>query len=188
MLKLYYSPGACSLAPHIVLQEIEEPFEIELISSMDGSTTRKEYLEINPKGRVPVLGIGEKTITEVPAIMAYLALTYPQYHLLSDTPEELARSIEWMNWLSSIHSSIVAQIWRVERFSNDISAHGGIQEKGMENLGDVYAQVDDNLKDKKYAMGGNYSIVDPYLLVFFRWGNRLGLDMLQYSNWVILQR
>ncbi len=107
MLKLYYSPGACSLAPHIVLQEIAEPFEIELISSMDGSTTSKSYLEINPKGRVPVLRIGEKTITEVPAIMTYLALTYPQSQLLSDAPKELARSIEWMNWC-------------VERFSNEV--------------------------------------------------------------------
>ncbi len=55
--------------------------------------------------------------------------------------------------------------------------------KGMASLNDVYTQVDTNLKDKQYAMGASYSIVDPYLLVFFRWGNRLGLDMQKYANW-----
>jgi len=53
-MKLYYSPGACSLAPHIILEDIAKPYEIELVSTMDGSTQKAEYLEITPKGRVPL--------------------------------------------------------------------------------------------------------------------------------------
>ena len=183
MFKLYYSPGACSLAPHIVLEEIREPFDIELVSSMDGSTSTAEYLKINPKGRVPVLDIGESVITEVSAILTYLALTYPQPDLLENTPTGLARAIEWMNWLTGIHSSVIAQNWRVERFSNNLSAHKDIQVKGMENLIEVCGQIDTKLRNLKWAVGEKYSIVDPYLLVFFRWGNRLGLDMKEYLHW-----
>ena len=183
MFKLYYSPGACSLAPHIVLEEIREPFDIELVSSMDGSTSTAEYLKINPKGRVPVLDIGESVITEVSAILAYLALTYPKSDLLENTPTGLARAIEWMNWLTGIHSSVIAQNWRVERFSNNLSAHKDIQVKGMENLIEVCGQIDTKLRNLKWAVGEKYSIVDPYLLVFFRWGNRLGLDMKEYLHW-----
>jgi len=183
MFKLYYSPGACSLAPHIVLEEIGEPFDIELVSSMDGSTSTAEYLKINPKGRVPVLDIGESVITEVSAILTYLALTYPQSDLLENTPTGLARAIEWMNWLTGIHSSVIAQNWRVERFSNNPSAHKDIQVKGMENLIEVCGQIDTKLRNLKWAVGEKYTIVDPYLLVFFRWGNRLGIDMKEYLHW-----
>jgi len=183
MFKLYYSPGACSLAPHIVLEEIGEPFDIELVSSMDGSTSTAEYLKINPKGRVPVLDIGESVITEVSAILTYLALTYPQSDLLENTPTGLARAIEWMNWLTGIHSSVIAQNWRVERFSNNPSAHKDIQVKGKENLIEVCGQIDTKLRNLKWAVGEKYSIVDPYLLVFFRWGNRLGIDMKEYLHW-----
>ena len=183
MFKLYYSPGACSLAPHIVLEEIGEPFDIELVSSMDGSTSTAEYLKINPKGRVPVLDVGETVITEVSAILTYLALTYPQSDLLENTPTGLARAIEWMNWLTGIHSSVIAQNWRVERFSNNPSTYKDIQVKGMENLIEVCGQIDTKLRNLKWAVGEKYSIVDPYLLVFFRWGNRLGLDMKEYLHW-----
>ena len=77
-MKIYYSPGACSLAAHIVLEEIGLPYERELISSMDGSTESATYLSINPKGRVPALDIGGALITEVSAITAYLGMSYPQ--------------------------------------------------------------------------------------------------------------
>nr|CAA6804160.1 MAG: Glutathione S-transferase (EC [uncultured Thiotrichaceae bacterium] len=184
MLKLYYSPGACSLAPHIVLTEIGEPFGIELVSSMDGSTQTAEYLKLNPKGRVPALQIGDSILTEVSAIMSYLALTYPNAGLLSDTPIGRARTIEWMNWLTGIHATDIAQSWRTERFSDDTAVYAGIQAKGMKNLAKTCEQIDARLSQSTWAVGEQYSIADPYLLVFFRWGNRLGLDMSVYQHWV----
>ena len=183
MLKLYYSPGACSLAVHIVLEEINEPYETELISSMDGSTKKASYLKINPKGRVPVLCIDDTIMTEVAAIMTYLALAHPTAKMLANTPIALARAIEWMNWLSTIHSSMVASIWRSERFSDDESIHPILQAKGLTNLAEAYGLIDEKLKDKQWAIEDHYSIVDPYLLVFFRWGNRLGLNMQNYTHW-----
>lgn len=182
-MKLYYSPGACSFAPHIVLEEIGKPYEVELVSAMDGSTLKSEYLSINPKGRVPLLSTGEFSITEVTAIMTYLALANPSSNLISNSPLLFSRTIEWMNWLATIHAQAIAQNWRSERFTDDKKAYKGIQKKGLECLTETCAQVDNKLKNKIWAVGNQYSIADPYLLVFFRWGNRLGLNMRQYKHW-----
>ncbi len=190
-MKLYYSPGSCSLAPHIVLEELslrmDKPYETELISSMDGSTQSKEYLAINPKGRVPALDIGGEIITEAPAIMTYLAKTNPEAELLDQSPLKLARAIEWLSWLSSgVHALPIAQNWRTEWFSDDKSCYKSIQTKGMSNLKSSYQQIEEKLSNSNpgWASGDLYSIVDPYLLVFYRWGNRLGIAMkTQFPAW-----
>ena len=93
MNTLHYSPGACSLAPHILLEEIGHPFTLKLVSSSDGSTRRPEYLKLNPKGRVPVLTCKDFALTEAPAILLHLAMSNPQAGLLSSEPDGLARSI-----------------------------------------------------------------------------------------------
>lgn len=183
MLTLYYSPGACSLAPHIVLAEIGVPFELILVSTADGSTRSSKHLQVNPKGRVPVLDTEHERITEASAIMTWLALMHPEKELIANTPLGLARTIEWMNWLAGIHAAVIAQNWRTERFSDDESAHQKIQHKGMENLQQTYEQIESLLKDRTWAVADTYSVADPYLLVFFRWGNRLGLDMSQFPGW-----
>jgi len=133
-MKLFYSPGACSFAPHIVLEEIGKPYEVELVSTMDGSTQKEEYLNLNPKGRVPLLVDGKETITEASAILSYLALINPESKLIDVTPLQLTRTIEWMNWLATIHTQVIAQNWRAERFTDEVDAHKGIQSKGMEGL------------------------------------------------------
>lgn len=182
-MKLYYSPGACSFAPHIVLEEIGKPYETELVSTMDGSTQKEKYLRINPKGRVPLLNDGDHTITEASAIMLYLALTNPESNLVDEDPLQLARTIEWMNWLATIHTQVIAQHWRAERFTDDTSAHEGIQKKGKECLIEVCSQINSKIGRSSWSVGDQYSIADPYLLVFFRWGNRLGVNMRRFEHW-----
>jgi len=179
-MKLYYSPGACSLAPHIVLEEIGKPYET---STMDGSTKTKAYLNINPKGRIPFFSDGELGITEASAIMTYLALSNPSSNLIDTTPLQFARTVEWMNWLATIHTQTIAQNWRPERFTDEESAYAGIQKKGMQGLTETCALIDLKLKQKKWAVGDRYSIADPYLLVFYRWGNRLEQKMTQFKHW-----
>jgi len=115
--------------------------------------------------------------------MTYLALSNPSSNLVGDTPLQFARTIEWMNWLATIHAQVIAQKWRTERFTDDESAYEGIQEKGMECLIETYTQIDSKLQHKTWAIGDQYSIADPYLLVFYRWGNRLGVNMRQYAFW-----
>ena len=182
---LYFSPGACSLAPHIVLEEIGRPFHLSHVSTSDGSTQTPEYLALNPKGRVPVLATGDFVLTEAPAILLHLAMSNAEQGLLAGKPEGLARSIEWFNWLSgTVHSVAIRQVWRPESFTDVPAEHENIVAKGKKNLADAYSHIESRLARVDWAVGDLYSIVDPYLLVFYRWGNRIGFDMRgQYQSW-----
>ena len=92
MLTLYYSSGACSLAPHIVLEEISAPFAATQVALAEGAHQKPEYLAINPKGRVPALTDGDFVLTEGPAILSYLGHRYPEAGLLDlADPEKLGR-------------------------------------------------------------------------------------------------
>jgi glutathione S-transferase len=182
---LYYSPGACSLAPHIVLEEVGNPFSLVLASTSDGATRSPAYLRVNPKGRVPVLSIGDSVLTEAPAILLHLALSNPGSKLLPSIPDGLVRCVEWFNWLSgSVHAVAVRQVWRPESFIRDEARFAEIVDKGYENLRSAFALIEHKMTTSTWAVGASYSIVDPYLLVFYRWGNRMGIGMRSdYPSW-----
>jgi glutathione S-transferase len=187
----YYSPGTCSLAPHIVLEEIGEPYELTLISASgprEGETTSTPaWKAINPKGRVPALlgvrgriGGADNLLTEVPAILTYLARTKPAAELLPSDPAAEARCIEWMNWLSSnLHSMAFAQMWRAQRFTTDEEGVAAVRTRGRENVSECFAYIERLIADgREWAIPEGYTIVDAYLLVFYYWGRcRIRLDM-----------
>ena len=187
---LYYSPGACSLAPHILLEEIGAPFALELVAARgerEGPGTATEaWRAINPKGRVPALapvagsaGGAAELLTEAPAILIYLASAHPEAGLLPAGPAGLARCVEWLNWLSgNVHAMSCGQIWRAHRFSDDEAGLDAIRAKGRASLVEQYAYVEHLLGDgREWAVGESYSVADAYLLVFYHWGGRIGLDM-----------
>lgn len=188
MHRLYYSPGACSLAVHIVLEEIGAPYEVELRSARNGEgTTTSDYLAINPKGRVPALtGVdGDKVLTEAGTILMFLARTYPEVRLLPDDPAGEARVQEWLGWLSvDLHGIGYGQLWRPHRFVDDAALEAAVQAKGRANIAAAYDHLEGILADgRRWAAPDRYSIVDPYLLVFWLWGRRVGFDMTQWPRW-----
>ena len=177
---LYASPGASSLAPHIVLQEIGAPFELALVVHHgEGADTHKlAFQKMNPKGRVPVLTDGEFVLTESAAIIVFLASQHQEAGLMPQGPDGFVRAIEWFNWLSSaVHAVAVRMVWRADFFSGDPAAHPAIVSKGHEHLAHAHSLIEQRLQGRDYAVGNAYSIVDPYLLVYYRWGNRMQLDM-----------
>ena len=199
MYRLYYSPGACSMAAHIVLEEIGQPYELELISSKDGKMTdTPEWKAINPKGRVPALlgvpgriGGADDLLTELHAILVYLARTNPAAGLLPVNPAAEARCIEWMNWLASnVHAMSYGQIWRPRRFIDHEQEFPAIRAKGEQNVRQQYAYIESLLADgREWAVPDGYTVVDPYLLVFYHWGQRIGLDMqTAYPAWTHLTK
>lgn len=180
--RLYYSPGTCALAPHIALEELGLAYEAAPVLVAQGDNQKPEYLAINPRGRVPALLIrdadGERVLTEVPAILIYLAGLKPQARLLPTAGEPLARAIEWMSWLtSSVHAHAFAQVFRPARFVSDESLHAPLKARGLELLDLAYRDIEQRLQGREWALGADYSLVDAYLLVFYRWGNRVGVDM-----------
>jgi glutathione S-transferase len=196
MLKLYYSPGACSLAPHIVLEEIGAPYEKEIVWTDPGkpglTVYSPEWRRINPKGYVPVLGgvPGNgggvaNVLTEANAILFYLARKFPEGRLLPPTPEREARCFEWLNYVSgTMHGNTFAQIWRPGRFLADETLFPAIESRGRARHMEQCAFVESLFADgRDWAVPGHYSIADSYVLVVYRWGNRIGHDMKQYAFW-----
>ena len=117
MLKLFYSPGACSLAPHVVLEELALEYEGHPVLIAEGENLSEEYLKINPRGRVPTLIAHGTAITEVPAILTYLASLKPEAGLVPPYASlDLAKTYELVAWLSSTLHIAYAQLWRPERF------------------------------------------------------------------------
>ena len=192
MYTLYYSPGACSLATHIVIEETGATYELAMISTKDQTQT-PAWKAVNPKGRVPALspvagriGGTDNLLTEASAIMFYLARTHPEAQLLPPEIAAQARCIEWMSWLTStVHAQSFGQLWRTPRFTDDESQFPAIRAKGLTNVRDAFGYIERLLGDgRDWAVPGGYSIVDAYLTVFFVWGKRLEIDMRRdYPAW-----
>lgn len=192
MHTLYYSPAACSLAPHIVLEEIGAPYGLEKVQA-GTETQTPAWKAKNPKGRVPALsgvpgriGGGEDLLTEANAIMIYLARTNPGAGLLPTDPAAEARAIEWMNWLaSSFHAAAYASVRRPARFVDDPALHPALQAKGMATVKEHCAYIDQLLGDgRDFAVDGGYSIADAYIFTFWVFLHRLdGFDQSPYPAW-----
>lgn len=181
--RLYYSPGACSLAVHVVLEEIGAPYALEEISLARAENRQASYLAINPKGFVPALEIaGEsRVLTELPAILVYLAKQHPQAGLLPNTNAiDEARALEWLSWLAGwVHGVGYAELWRPERFSAaDPAPHDALRANGRRIVQEACVKIEQMLGDGRvWAVPSGYCIVDPFLLVLYRWGNRIGIRM-----------
>ncbi|WP_120501236.1 glutathione S-transferase family protein [Roseovarius sp. EL26] len=180
-MKLLYSPGTCSLAPHLVLEEIGEPYEIEFVSNRDGSTRTEAFLKINPKGQIPVLMDGDSLITEVPAILFYLAAKHPNSNLMPNDPFRMSRMIEWMNWLAVTQATAISGYYRPDKYSKIKERHAEIVDNSLIKAHEQYILFDQKLRDGLWV-AESFSIVDPYLMVLFRWGNMIGIDMSKFSN------
>lgn len=171
-IKLFYAPGACSLASNILLREIGAAFELVKIAFKS-----PELLALNPKLRVPVLVAGNETITENPAIFTYISQLAPERYLLGKSNLEVVRTYEWLNWLSgTLHGQGFGGLLRPERYADDTSLHPAVKAKGLSNVRDCFAQVEDRLHSV-YAVGNDLTVVDVFLYVFYRWGFARGEDM-----------
>ena len=179
MLTLYYSPGACSLAPHILLEEIGHPFALKRIMLAEGQQHTAEFRAINRHGRVPVLQLGDGTLlTEQPAISLFLASAYPEAGLLPVSPLSLARTLEWLNWLSgTVQGSGFVSVFRPARFSDDGDAQASISAFGRKQLEEYLSEIEERLSGMEYAVDNRYGAVDPFLLTLYRWGMRIKIDM-----------
>ena len=131
-LKLFYAPGACSLAPHIVLEETGTPYEPVRLALATGEQRTPEYLKINPKGRVPALVEGDWALTENPAILRYLARRFPEMRLCPEDARPEARSAEWLARIASTVHVAYAQVPRPERYVSDQSAIEDVMAKDHE--------------------------------------------------------
>jgi glutathione S-transferase len=183
---LYYSPGACSLAPHILLEEAGARYRLVEVNVQQGKTLEAAFLELNPKGRVPVLCSDGQMLTEVPAISWYIAASHPgAKQLVPNDSLRQARVLEWFNWLSgTLHGIAFGGKWRPQRFVNEQQLFDSVIAKAEDNLRDGFAYIELRLADRQWAIGDAYTIVDPYLFVFHQWATTIGVDVaMLYPHW-----
>ena len=172
-MKLYYSPGACSLSPHIVLEEAGLPYEPVLASTkthklQDGT----DYYTINPKGYVPLLELDDgQRLTEGPAIVQYLADLVPGKNLApANGTMARYRLQEWLNFITSeLHKGIGGM------FNPAMPEEGKAVMRARAT--DRLKWVDNQLAGKAYVMGDTFSVADAYLFTVARWSKLVGIDI-----------
>jgi len=123
MLNLYFSPGACSLASHIGIEETGAPYEAKLTALAKGDQRTPEYLAINPRARVPALKTEDGVITENVAILTYLAKRFSEKNLLPRDLSGEVRCLSMMAWLSNTVHPGFTRVFRPERFAEDPTTH-----------------------------------------------------------------
>jgi len=187
MLTLYFSPGACSLASHIGLEETSTPYELKAILLAKGQQRTEEYLKINPRGKVPSLSIDGKILVENTAILTYLARRFPEKRLMPTDPAEEARCIATMCWFSSIVHPSYQRANRPERFAEGEVAQAAVKETGRKSFWANCQEIDSMIQGKDWVMGSEYTLVDPYALVFYGWGVRGGFPMKELSAYTVWQ-
>jgi glutathione S-transferase len=172
---LYYAPGACSLAAHIVLEESGLPYEGRKLDLAAGDQRAPEYLAINERGRVPALVEDGWVLTECAAILRHIARAVPETAMWPTDLRGQAAADEWLGWLAVNHHVAYAHVRRPERYTTDEEAYAGIRAKGADTFGDLCTMTEVRLANGGWALGDRYSVVDPYLMVFWVWGRGAAL-------------
>ena len=188
MLKLFHSPGACSLVSHIALEEAGADYEPVRVILAQAEHLKPEYLAINPHARVPTLITDQGTITENIAILNYVA---DRFGAAGSVPRGDAyvagKCNELLAWFSSTVHISFAQVWRAGRFTRDESVHQEIIGGGRENLIQQFEEIEGHVGDG-WLVGDRFTAADGYALTFFRWGNRINFEMGKYPKWTALNR
>jgi glutathione S-transferase len=180
---IFYSPGACSLAPHIALEETGQTFRpIETLLAKQQHLT-PDYLKINPQGRVPCLITPDgRVITENTAILSYIGLINPSLGLFPTELIEQAQCIAQMAWFSNTPHIFQKAKFRPYHFADREEVHSDIQMKAVAKYWESMIEIDRVISENRWIMGDHYSVVDPYALVFYGWGMSNGLPMNTLAN------
>jgi glutathione S-transferase len=182
-LTLYYSPGACSLAAHVALRESGLAFDARPVLIARSEHLEPAYLAINPRGRIPTLAVDGTPVTELSAILGWIADRAPHLAPPRGTLAAL-QCAEWLAWFTSgVHISF-ALVWRGSRFLERTELHPELRATGVATLRRQFADIERRLASHDYLVDGRYSIADANVLVFYRWANRIGLDTrADYPAW-----
>ena len=179
-MKLYYFPGACSLADHIVLEWTGAPYETEKLER--AALKSPEFLALNPNGAVPVLVDGDFRLTQNAAILCYLAEQHPDARLLGDgTARGRAEVMRWLAFLNSDVHPAFKPIFKPSRFHPDASLAQVIADTARSNVREYLAQLDARLQGRDWLVNER-SVADPYLFVLLRWTIKLEIDARGLDN------
>lgn len=179
-MKLYYLPGACSLADHIVLEWIGKPYEA--VSMPRDQLKSPEYLKINPAGAVPALELDGWSLTQNTAILHYLAEIHPEARLLGDgTPRGKAEVDRWLAFCNAdVHPSFWPFFGGLSWLQDEALVAQG-KAAAATKLRGLFQRADARLAGRNW-IAGERSIADPYLFVVTHWAKGVGVDLSGFGN------
>lgn len=171
MLKLHYHPSDASLMPHILLEELDVPFTLQLVDRSVNAQKSPEYLKLNPNGLIPVLEDGNLVIYETPAILLHLADTHPQKCLVPalGTPQR-ALCYQWMVWLSNTLQTHLVQYFYAERFVDAADA-ADFRARTEARITPLLDQLEAQFQRTSgpWLLGADYSAADCMAFVLCCW-------------------
>ncbi len=184
MFTLYFSPGACSTASHITLEETGAAYEHKPILLANKEQLSEAYQKINPRMKVPALQLEDgSVITENTAILYYLGKKYPDAKLLPQDTLGEARCISFNAWLSNSVHPCFTHVARPERFTADEAGKDGVKTQGKASFWKALQEIDSHLAGKQFIHGSDYTCSDAYSLVFLGWGTRIELPVKELTNY-----
>ena len=172
-MKLMYSPGACSVGIHVLLEEIGKPYEAQLVNLREGGQFKPEFTAVNPKSKVPTLVRDDGSVlTEYPAIAFWLARSNPEKKLLPEDVESQTRGIEALDYaVATIHMQGFSRLFRASNYTPNPADEDKVKERGKEIVEKGYAVLDKALAGKDYV-AGSFSIADSALFYVEFWGGK----------------
>ncbi|HME25761.1 MAG TPA: glutathione S-transferase N-terminal domain-containing protein [Acetobacteraceae bacterium] len=172
-MKLMYSPGACSIGIHVLLEEIGKPYEAQLVNLREGGQFKPEFTSVNPKSKVPTLVRDDGSVlTEYPAIAYWLARTNPDKKLLPDDVDAQTRVLEALDYaVSTVHMQGFQRLFRAANYTPNPADEDKVKERGKELVEKGFAVLDKALDGKDY-LAGSFSIADSALFYVEFWGGK----------------
>ena len=177
-MQLFYSPGACSISSHLILEEIRQPFATVRVSTKEGGTQTDAFLSLNPKGKVPVLVLDDgSVVTETPVILQLIARMYPERGLL---PTDLLREFDALQiceYLSNtVHNFGLTRLFRPQLFCAHEEHWDGVRKQGERVLKKAFDLIASRLANRPHLFD-EFSIADSALFFFELHASRLQISM-----------
>ena len=174
-MKLYYSPNACSMAIHVILEEIGAPYELALISTRAGAQNAPAYVAINPKSKVPSLdrGDGGPVLTELPAIAMWLGASNSGAKLWPEDLDAQARCLEALDYVAgTVHPQAFTRQFRAANFAADEADQPRVVAQGKAMAEKYLALLDGQWRGGQWVLPGGYSVADAALFYVEYWAVR----------------
>jgi glutathione S-transferase len=182
MLKLYFAPHTCALASHIALIDAGAEHEAIFVSFKTDEQRKPAYTAINPKARVPSLVTDRGTLTETPAILAFIAQSYPQAKLAPTDPHDFAQAQSFNSYLCSTVHVAHAHRMRGYRWADEETSFADMKRKVPQTVAECFALIEGTMFKGPWVLGDTYSICDPYLFTLAQWMEGDGVDPAKYPS------
>ena len=176
------------MASHIALEETGAAYEARPILFHKGEQQSEAYLKVNPRGKVPALEFEDgQVLTENTAILSYVAKKFPSANLWPGDPMSEVRALSIMGWFSTTVHPAFAHFARPERFTADAAGVDKVKEQGKTTFRGCLQEIDQMLAGKAWVLGSQFTVCDPFALVFYGWGLRAELAMKEFKNYSALK-